>query len=150
MPITVSIKEYDKLHIRKNRDLERHIISETDAAYLQTAIIDNSPVFSYGNRCLIAQHWVGVIELPEYTIEILPKLYGEVSEDDLRNVLIRMLLVAHQTSAIRKFQASVSIRKNSLIEPELREKFRRMPGGRRKYFIKKILCEKLLFFPFYR
>ena len=116
MPITVSIKEYDKLHIRKNRDLERHIISETDAAYLQTAIIDNSPVFSYGNRCLIAQHWVGVIELPEYTIEILPKLYGEVSEDDLRNVLIRMLLVAHQTSAIRKFQASVSIRKNSLIE----------------------------------
>lgn len=39
------------------------------------------------------------------------------------------------------FDGFITIRKNSLIEPELREKFRRMPGGRRKNFIKKILVD---------
>jgi len=94
----------------------RNIISESDAAYLQSVVIDNSPVFAFGNRCLIAQQYVGVIELPDFSIEILPKIYGEVDSEELRDVLIRMLLVAHQTSSIRQFKASVSTKKNSLSE----------------------------------
>lgn len=113
---TISIREYDKLHIRPDRDLERNIISASDAAYLQSVVVDNSPVFSFGNRCLIAQQYVGVIELPDFSIEILPKIYGEVDSEKLRDVLIRMLLVAHQTSSIRQFKASVASKKNSLSE----------------------------------
>ncbi len=113
---TLSIREYDKLHIRPQRDLEHNTISIGDAAYLQNVVMDNSPVFSYGNRCLIAQQYVGVIELPDFTIEILPKIYGEVNNDKLRDVLVRMLLVAHQTNSIRRFKASVATRKNSLSE----------------------------------
>lgn len=113
---TISIREYDKLHVRPDRDLERNIISTADAMYLQSVVVDNSPVFSFGNRCLIAQQYVGVIELPDFCIEILPKIYGEVDNEKLRDVLIRMLLVAHQTNSIRQFNASVSTRKNSLAE----------------------------------
>lgn len=39
------------------------------------------------------------------------------------------------------FDGYITIRKSSLIEPELREKFRKMPSGRRKKFIKKILVD---------
>ena len=39
------------------------------------------------------------------------------------------------------FDGFITIRKSSLIEPELREKFKRMPSGRRKKFIKKILID---------
>ena len=116
MAEVVSIKEYEKLKIRPERDLIRKIISVADAALLQSIVVDNSPVFSCGNRCLIAQQYVGVIEMPDYTIEILPKLYGEVDNDRLRDVLIRMLLVTNQSSTIRQFKASVAAKKNALSE----------------------------------
>ena len=112
----LSIREYDKLHIRTERDLEHNAISMSDAVYLQSVVMDNSPVFSHGNRCLIAQQYVGVIEMPDFTIEILPKIYGEVDNDRLREVLVRMLLVAHQTNSIRRFKASVATKTNSLSE----------------------------------
>ncbi len=113
---TISIREYDKLRIRAERDLVHNTISTSDATYLQTVILDSNPVFSHGNRCLIAQQYVGVIELPDFTIEILPKIYGEVDNDKLRDVLVRMLLVAHQTTSLRRFKASVATKKNSLAE----------------------------------
>ncbi len=116
MGAVISIREYDKLHIRKERDLSKKVISLADASYLQSVVVDNSPVFSFGNRCLIAQQYVGVIETPDFTIEILPKLYGEVDNEKLREVLVRMLLVTNQSSSIRQFKASVSLRKNSLSE----------------------------------
>ena len=40
-----------------------------------------------------------------------------------------------------KFDGFITIRKDSLIEPEMREKTRKMPNGRRKTFTKKILKE---------
>lgn len=116
MAKTVSIREYDKLYIRPERDLEKNTISVSDAIHLQNVVIDNYPVFSFGNRCLIAQHYVGVIEMPDFTIEILPKIYGKVDNDKLRDVLIRMLMVSNQTSSIRQFKASVAVRKNSFVE----------------------------------
>ena len=39
------------------------------------------------------------------------------------------------------FDGSITIRKNSLLEPEIHEKFRRMPNGRRRKFIKKVLVD---------
>ena len=113
---TLSICEYDKLHIRTQRDLSRNIISVDDARYLQSVVLDENPVFKYGNKCLIAQQWVGVIELPDFTLEILPKLFGFVDTNQLREVLVRMLLVVNQSSSIRELQGSVSMRKNSLAE----------------------------------
>lgn len=116
MTEVISIKEYEKLNIKSERNLARKTISMADGALLQSIVVDHTHVFSYGNRCLIAQQYVGIIEIPDYTIEILPKLYGEVNNDKLRDVLIRMLLVANQSSTIRQFKASVATKKNVLSE----------------------------------
>lgn len=110
------IREYDRIAIRETRDLEHNTISIHDANYLQRVIIDNNSVFVYGNRCLIAQQYVGVIQLPEFSIEILPKIYGEVDGAKLRDVLIRMLIVANQMGSVRQINAAVSLRKNALSE----------------------------------
>ena len=43
------------------------------------------------------------------------------------------------------FDGVISIRKSALLEPEQREKFRKMPNGRRQKFIKTILREVPLY-----
>lgn len=113
---TLTICEYEKLYVRHTRDLKKKIISENDASYLQQIVIDNSPVFTFGNRCLVAQKWVGVVTLPDYSIEILPKVFDEASVEKSRDVLVRMLLVAHLSTNIRQMPASLSMKKNSLME----------------------------------
>lgn len=55
-----------------------------------------------GIQKLIAQHWVGTISLGDLNIEILPKLYGSVSEEQLRAVLTRIILVSHQKPSARE------------------------------------------------
>ena len=88
--MVLSIREYDKLHIREKRNLTRNQISKDDAAVLQRLVIDDLPVFKWGNRCLIAQQWVGVIDLPEYSIEILPKLAREIENEKCRDILLSL------------------------------------------------------------
>ena len=93
---TIILKEYHQLLIRDKRDVIRKAITKDDAIALQSIIMDEEPVFKWGYKKLTAQHWVGTITLKDLNIEILPKLYGYVSMDDLRGVLTRMLLVSHQ------------------------------------------------------
>ena len=112
----LTIKEYDKIQIRQHRDLANKQISKNDASYLQSIVIENTPVFKLGNRCLVAQQWVGIIALPDFSIEILPKLSAVVSPDNCREILTRMLLVSHQPLATKKLPAAVAFRKNSLVE----------------------------------
>lgn len=113
---TLTICEYDKLYVRHTRNLKKKIISEKDASYLQQIVIDNSPIFTFGNRCLVAQKWVGVVALPDYTIEILPKIFDEASVEKSRDILVRMLLVAHLSTNIRQMPATLSMKKHSLME----------------------------------
>ena len=114
--MTVSITEYERLFIGNTRDLSRKQITKNDAACLQSLIIDDVPIFKWGNRCLIAQHWVGVIDLPEYSVEILPKIAGMYSPDELRKILTRMLLIAHQANSSKKLRGSIAPQKDSLVE----------------------------------
>lgn len=114
--MTLTIKEYDKLYIRDVRDLSKRQISKTDASNLQSLIIDDAPVFKWGNRCLIAQQWVGVISFPEYSIEILPKLAAEKTTDECRAILTRMLLVANLSPMTKKLPAAANTQKNALSE----------------------------------
>ena len=99
---TIIIKEFDELHIKEKRDINKNVISKEDAIALQSIIIDTEPIFKWGFKKLTAQHWVGTISLKNLNIEILPKLYGSVSEEQLRAVLTRMILVSHQQPAARK------------------------------------------------
>ena len=114
--MTVSITEYERLSVRNTRDLSRKQISKDDAVCLQSLIVDDVPIFKWGNRCLIAQHWVGVIDLPEFSVEILPKIAGMHSPDELRKILTRMLLIAHQANSSKKFRGSIAPQKDSLVE----------------------------------
>lgn len=113
---TIIIKEYDQLHIKDERDVEHNTISKEDALALQSIIMDDEPVFKWGYKKLIAQHWVGTISLKDLNIEILPKLYGYVSTDDLRIVLMRMITISHQNPSVREMPGMVKMQKNSLIE----------------------------------
>lgn len=113
---TIVLKEYDQLHIRDKRDASHNIISKEDALALQTIIMDDEPVFKWGYKKLVAQHWVGTISLKNLNIEILPKLYGYVSTDDLRIVLMRMITISHQNPSVREMPGMVRMQKDSLIE----------------------------------
>ena len=86
---TIVIKEYDELHIKDKRDITKNAISKEDAISLQSIIMDEEPVFKWGFKKLIAQHWVGTISLGDLNIEILPKLYGYVSEASMNDALLK-------------------------------------------------------------
>lgn len=113
---TIVLKEYDQLHIKDKRDTVHKVISKEDALALQTIIMDDEPVFKWSYKKLIAQHWVGTISLKNLNIEILPKLYGYVSTDDLRIVLMRMIMISHQNPSVREMPGMVRMKKDSLIE----------------------------------
>ena len=113
---TIILKEYEQLHIREKRDINHNAISKEDAIALQSVIMNEEPVFKWGYKKMIAQHWVGTISLRDLNIEILPKLHGFVSEEDLRKVLTRMLLVSHQSPSVREIPGLSQFCKNSLIE----------------------------------
>lgn len=112
----LTIKEYDRLQVREKRNLENYQISSSDAALLQSLVIDDTPVFKWGNRCLVAQQWVGVISLPDFSIEILPKISATMPHNECRDILTRMLLIAHQPSTTKKLPSSIALHKNSLSE----------------------------------
>jgi len=113
---TINLKEYDQLHIREKRDVKNNTITKDDALALQSVIMNEEPVFKWGYKKLTAQHWVGTITLKDLNIEILPKLYGYVSMDELRSVLTRMLLISHQKPSVREMPGMTQVSKNSLIE----------------------------------
>lgn len=116
MIMIITLKEYDRLIIKENRNLDEKIISKEDAVALQSIIMGGEPIFKWGYRCLVAQHWVGTISLPGFTIEILPKLYGYIPEEMLREILTRMILVSHAGSAVKKLPGTTTIKANSLID----------------------------------
>lgn len=113
---TIILKEYDPLHIKAKRDAAGHAITQDDALALQRIIMEDEPVFKWGYKKLTAQHWVGTVSLKDLNIEILPKLYGYVSTDDLRSVLMRMITVSHQAPAVREMPGMARMHKDSLIE----------------------------------
>lgn len=112
----LTISEYDKLYIRQHRNLNKKIISEKDATYLQQIVINNNQIFAFGNRCLVAQKWVGVIALPDYTIEILPKIFDETTVEKSKDILVRMLIISRLTTNVKQIPASISTKRNSLME----------------------------------
>lgn len=113
---TIVLKEYEELHIKDKRDISKKVISKEDAMALQSIIMNEEPIFKWGYKKLIAQHWVGTISLKDLNIEILPKLHGYVSDEQLRNVLTRMILVSHQSPSVREMPGMITMAKNSLIE----------------------------------
>lgn len=113
---TIIIREYDQIHIRERRNIENNEISREDAIALQSILMDDKPVFKLGYKKLIAQQWVGNISFKGLNIEILPKIYGDVSRENLRNILIKMILLSHQSPVSRRVPGSAFFSKNSLVE----------------------------------
>lgn len=113
---TITIKEFDQLYIKDFRDTSNNVITKEDAFSLQSVIMEEQPVFKWGYKKLVAQQWVGTISLNNLVIEILPKLCGHVSTNDLRLVLMRMINVSLQSPSVREMPGMAQMRKNSLIE----------------------------------
>ncbi|MCH3962463.1 MAG: McrC family protein [Solobacterium sp.] len=112
----IVLKEFDELYIKNIRDVSKGYITSDDAIALQSIIMDQQPVFRWGYKKLIAQHWIGTITLKDLNIEILPKLYGQVSADELRLILMRMIFISHQSPSVREVPGMAQLTNNSLIE----------------------------------
>lgn len=86
----ISVREYGKLHIG-NFDATRPSVTKDQADRLTNRNVTNGfSIFKYLNgTTLIAQQYVGVFQLGIHTIEILPKIDG-----DVRRNLVSMLVVA--------------------------------------------------------
>lgn len=89
----LTIKEYDRLRIASARDFQHFLISESDAVILQAVEFENNHIFIRKGNCIIAQQFVGVLKLPDFDIEILPKVSGNSSYDEMRKILLDMLMV---------------------------------------------------------
>lgn len=116
MTETITIREYDFLLIKDKRDIKNRIISKDDAFALESIIMEEEPIFKWGYNKISAQHWVGSISLNNLNIEILPKLADYVDNNTLRQVLTRMLLISHQSPAIKNMPSNTQMTKNSLLE----------------------------------
>lgn len=113
---TIILREYDSITVKKYRDYSKKIISQEDAILLQNIVMNDSPVFKWNSRKITAQHWVGVISLKNLNIEIVPKLYGYIDTRQLKDVLIKMLLISHQDPFLSNLPGNVDLKKNSLLE----------------------------------
>lgn len=108
----ISVQEYGKLHI-----------GEFDAAGLtvnrQQADILTNPkatngleIFKYSNKKLIAQHYVGVLQLGAHTVEVLPKIDG----NNVRQNLVAMLAVALDLDISEGEVARVATQNHGVLE----------------------------------
>ena len=93
----ITIREYQFLHTKKNRD--SNYISPKNFEAIENFILSNEQAIPYlkvttkkgYGKVLQAQNYVGVLQTKDgTTIEILPKVQ-ELKEDESKKILIKML-----------------------------------------------------------
>lgn len=103
----LTISEFEKLSIAAQRNERGKCITSEDALALLRLSVDGQVVFKSGTNCIIAQQWVGVVYLQNLTVEILPKIAKSHSSQQVRQILLRMLLMAENISFKPSFTGSV-------------------------------------------
>ena len=87
----ISVCEYEKIYIGKRRNIANKQISERDANFLVQIVGNHLPIFTRRNNTISAEQWIGVIDLPGLSIEILPKIAGQYNRQTLLDIILRML-----------------------------------------------------------
>lgn len=112
----LKVLEHQKIHIRKNRDLNKLQISYSDAEIIKAVDQKNGFIFKWGNDYVIPQQWVGLISCKDFSIEILPKISNPSDLENSCKILYKMLDVVYDVPIKNGINAKTKLIQNGLIE----------------------------------
>lgn len=112
----LKVLEHQKIHIRKNRDLNKLQISYSDAEIIKAVDQKNGFIFKWGNDYVIPQQWVGLISCKDFSIEIFPKISDINEAEKSCEILYKMLEVVYDVPIKNGINAKAKLIQNGLIE----------------------------------
>lgn len=112
----LKVLEHQKIHIRKNRDLNKLQISYSDAEIIKAVDQKNGFIFKWGNDYVIPQQWVGLISCKDFSIEIFPKISDINEVEKSCEILYKMLEVVYDVPIKNGINAKAKLIQNGLIE----------------------------------
>ncbi|WP_435168488.1 McrC family protein [Paenibacillus glycanilyticus] len=94
MRLIISVREHEPIYIGESFSSEKKIITRSQAALLERLEKEQGKaIFNWGNKKIIPLQWVGVANIGNLQIEILPKLYND-GNSQIRKNLLYMIAVA--------------------------------------------------------
>ena len=112
----ISIGEYGRLHVGAQHQSQPSISKEQASALRKLKKTHGFDVFQVVDEVtLAAQQYVGVAQIDNLTVEVLPKIDG-ISEQKVRQNLVGMLSVALDLKISEGDIASVSTQTNGVLE----------------------------------
>lgn len=112
----LKVLEHQKIHIRKNRDLNKLQISYSDAEIIKAVDQKNGFIFKWGNDYVIPQQWVGLISCKDFSIEIFPKISDINEVEKSCEILYKMLEIVYDVPIKNGINAKAKLIQNGLIE----------------------------------
>lgn len=112
----LSILEHQKIYIGKTRNISKGQISYNDADAIRIIDINNKGIFKWGSKYIIPQQWVGVINLPGLSLEILPKISDSCNDTFTKEILLIMFKIAHDIPTKKNIRSKVDFSKNGIVE----------------------------------
>ncbi|MGM7702245.1 McrC family protein [Pseudalkalibacillus sp. Hm43] len=105
----ISIIEHQKIKIASSFDPHLKQITREDAKYLrELELIQDKKIFSWGLNTVSPMQWIGIINMPNGTIEILPKIANNENDESLREILVHMLQVVHDVPVRKNIISNLS------------------------------------------
>lgn len=114
---TITIREHEYIRVSSSTD-DDNTITEHHAVQLRN-LESSLPlgVISWGHNKVKFAQYCGVIQLDNLSIEILPKIYGRESTNNIsRKILINMLFTAQQLIPKSHGVAALDLRENFLLD----------------------------------
>ena len=106
---SITITEYERLSVGPRRNLSKKTLSYEDSSKLSFLSINGDAIFTESKGKLIAKQWVGVVDLPDLSVEILPKTADLDSPQQSRTILLKMLKVAYGNSFSKELAIAGSV-----------------------------------------
>lgn len=111
----ISVREYEMLPIEESQPGRPSVTSKQAEILTNLKPVYGFELFKYVNKnALIAQQYVGAIQLGLQTVEILPKIEG--TEKEVRRNLVAMLALAHDLDISEGEAARVGAQNHGILE----------------------------------
>lgn len=109
----ITIFEHDKLTLSSNSDFDEKILAQLERYYGT----EGTPYFSLIHKGVKFNQYVGVIQVGNTTIEVLPKIDKSTYGDSIwRDVLIDMLRITSGIEATSTSKSNLKLQKNSIFD----------------------------------
>lgn len=117
--VLISVREHEKLFIGKSDPKLPSVTSKQAEKLTSLKPIYGFELFKYLNQhTLVAQQYVGSIQLGVHTLEVLPKI--DSYDQQVRRNLIRMLSVAHDLDISEGEAVNVAVQSYGILEIMIR------------------------------